>query len=93
MKIIGVYKVLYNQKYAMNTILINKNLNENNTIVLRYNMEKEFHENLWEILKVSCGNYISSELFKEVLLLFYDSNYLQPSIIAERLNGIILFNT
>ena len=92
MRIIEVYKILYNPKFIESSkavLLRSKINNKAQSVLSRQEFEKEFHINLWKKLN-PCGNeFISAQLFKKLILLLYDSNYVQIDSLSEQLDSIV----
>lgn len=83
--IMGVFKVLYNEKYAQS--------NDSSTSCssisfnIKSNKERVFHESLWAMLKSPLGDFVQVSLLKDVLLVLYDSHYIAASILSDKLKS------
>eukprot|EP00826_Nyctotherus_ovalis_P022486 TRINITY_DN17422_c0_g2_i1.p3 TRINITY_DN17422_c0_g2~~TRINITY_DN17422_c0_g2_i1.p3 ORF type:complete len:110 (-),score=4.90 TRINITY_DN17422_c0_g2_i1:45-374(-) len=86
--IMGVFKVLYNEKYAQSNDFSTSC--SSISFSLKSNKERAFHENVWAMLKSPLGDYVQVNLLKDVLLVLYDSHYIAISILSDKLKSTTL---
>ena len=91
MQLMGVYKILYNKMYYPNNNEI-KGINQTSKIFeLRKEKEHEFHNNFWSFINTSNADSVSSSLIKSLIILFHDSLSVPPSVLCNKMDGMIIY--
>lgn len=93
LQIVGVYKVLYNENYgdySLNTSEVSSEMvSHKETVLLRRDLERNFHSGFWNLLSNYSHTSVNSHLFKEVILLLFDVNTMQLDTLAEYIESNI----
>jgi len=94
MHIAGIYKILYNPKYKGDYIVPSGVINEetfSQNMVLRRRRENKFQINFWKKVNTTHDKYISTKLFKRIIMMLYETNSVQIDILADRIEGNLYY--